>query len=98
MYKGSVQLSPAMNQPLESIHHVFYPVLLSPLSLNKDHPGLGEDTMESSISAGAATLMYLCKKRKRKRGNQRVLLEVLKCIRMETKKLHCCYIKERRLL
>ena len=72
---GKVQCTtePGMNQPLVSIHHVFSPALLSPLSLNQDHPGPGEDTMESPISLDAAALMYLCK---RIRWNQRGLLEV----------------------
>lgn len=73
LWQGSVHLGPGMNQPLVSIHHVFSPVLLSPLSLNQDHPGPGEDTMESPISLDAAALMYLCK---RVRWNQRGLLEV----------------------
>lgn len=72
-WQGSVHLGPGMNQPLVSIRHVFSSVLLSPLSLNQDHPGPGEDTMESPISPDAAALMYLCK---RIRWNQRGLLEV----------------------
>lgn len=50
--------------------------------------------MESSISHDAVTLMYLCKEK----GNQRRLLEVLKCIRMETKKAPLLLHQRERLL